>query len=119
MSNSQNYIVPRKTYGWIWVALMVLLGANLGLSGLNLGNFNVFVSLTVALVQTLLMLLFLMHVRFEPPLTRFFVLLGFVWLLILFDLSLADYFTRGAIPDALRESWKHGIWPTSTRPPPP
>lgn len=106
-------VVPRKTYFWIWIALLLLLVLNWGLSRLNLGPFNLVATLVIPFVQTLLMLLYLMHVRYNTPLTRVFVAAGFIWLVIMFDLTLSDYLTRGSVPGTLRRSWEHGAWPTN------
>lgn len=93
---------------------MFLLLLNFGLAEIRLGPFNLVVSLAVAFIQTLLMLLYLMHARYDSGLTRLFVIVGFVWLLIMFDLVLSDYLTRGGVPSTLRDSWKHGAWPAAT-----
>jgi hypothetical protein len=36
-----------------------------------------------------------MHVHSSSPLTWLFVAAGFIWLLIMIDLTLSDYLTRG------------------------
>jgi cytochrome c oxidase subunit 4 len=38
-----------------------------------------------------------MHVRHSRRLTWIFVAAGFIWLLIMIDLTLSDYFTRGRV----------------------
>ncbi len=104
-------VVPPKTYVVIWVALLTLLLLNWGLAQLDLGPFNLVASLSIPFVQMLLMLLYLMHVRYNKPLTWVFVAAGFIWLVIMIDLTLSDYLTRGSVPGTLRDSWKHGAWP--------
>ncbi len=104
-------IVPRKTYVIVWVVLLALLLLNWGLAQLDLGIFNLVASLSIPFVQMLLMLLYLMHVRYNKPLTWVFVAAGFIWLCIMFDLTLSDYLTRGSVPGTLRKSWEHGAWP--------
>ena len=59
----------------------------------------------------LLVILFFMHVRYKPPLTWMFVAAGFIWLLIMIDLTLADYVSRSAVPGVPANSWKHDAWP--------
>jgi cytochrome c oxidase subunit 4 len=115
MTRTEVQIVPRKTYIGIWAVLMLLLALNCGLAEVDLGPFNLVASLTIAFVQAFLMLVYLMHARYETTLTRLFVAVGFIWLLIMFDLTLSDYLTRGGLPGTLRDSWKHGAWPTVTR----
>jgi cytochrome c oxidase subunit 4 len=84
-----------KTYIWIWAALMLLLLATWGVAQLNLGDWNVVVALTIAVTKMLLVILFFMHVRHSSRLTWIFVAAGFIWLLIMLDLTLSDYLTRG------------------------
>ena len=111
-------IVARKTYFRVWITLLLLLLLNWGLAQANLGAAgNLAASLGIAFLQMLLMLLYLMHVRYHTPLTRIFVAAGFVWLLIMLDLTLSDYLTRGSVPGMMRKSWEHGVWPTATREP--
>jgi hypothetical protein len=52
-----------------------------------------------------------MHVRYKPPLTWVFAAAGFIWLVIMIDLTLSDYMSRGAVPGNPDKSWQHGAWP--------
>ncbi len=109
-------IVSRKTYLLVWIVLVLLLALNWGLAQINLGPFNLVASLAIALIQMLLMLLYLMHVRYNTPLTRIFVAAGFIWLVIMVDLTLSDYLTRGDVAGTQRQSWAHGAWPAPPKP---
>ena len=107
-------VIARKTYAWVWLVLLLLLLLNWGLAQLNLGPLNLVATLAIPFAQMLLMLLFLMHVRYNTPLTRVFVAAGFIWLVIMIDLTLSDYLTRGSVPGTFRKSWEHGTWPQPT-----
>src|SRR5271165_4269441 len=111
MSPLNPPIVSRKIYAWVWIALLILLALNLGLAHINLGPFNTVAALVIPFIQMSLMILYLMHVRFNTPLTRVFVAAGFIWLVVMVDLTMSDYLTRGAVPGAYRRSWEHGTWP--------
>ena len=87
--------VPKKVYGWIWFALMMLLGATLGFSHLNLKPFNTAVALSIAFAKMALIILFFMHMRYSRKVIWLFVGAGFVWLFIMIELTLTDYLTRG------------------------
>jgi len=108
-------IVPRKTYFRVWIILLLLLVLNWGLAQLNLGPFNLVATLAIPFAQMLLMLLFLMHVRYSAALTRIFVAAGFIWLVIMVDLTLSDYLTRGAVRGTMRQSWEHRTWPAPVK----
>ena len=58
--------------------------------------------LTVAFTKALLVILFFMHVRWSSRLTWVIAGSGFVWLIIMFSLTLADYMSRGWIQGSLR-----------------
>ena len=88
-------IVPARTYVFIWAALMLLLLLTWGFAQLNLGPFNIVAALSIAVTKMLLVILFFMHVRQSTSLTWLFVAAGFIWLLIMLDLTLSDYLTRG------------------------
>lgn len=92
-----SHIVPRKIYVLIWAALMLLLLLTWGIAQFNLGPFNVVAALTIAVTKMVLVILFFMHVRYSPRRTWVFVAAGFVWLLIMIDLTLGDYLTRHVI----------------------
>ena len=76
---------------------------------------NAAAAFTIALLKMLLVILYCMHVRFKAPLTWIFVAAGFIWLMIMVDLTLSDYLSRGAVPGVPDKSWKHGAWPAPTK----
>src|ERR1041384_8352460 len=90
-------IVQPKIYFRIWIALLILLALTWGLAQLDLGRFNAIAALTIAIIKMLLVILFFMHIRYSTRLTWIFVAAGFIWLLIMIDLTLSDYLTRGAV----------------------
>lgn len=92
-----SHIVPRKVYVLIWASLMVLLLLTWGIAQFNLGSFNVVAALTIAIIKMLLVILFFMHIKYSPGRTWIFVAAGFVWLLIMIDLTLGDYLTRAMV----------------------
>jgi cytochrome c oxidase subunit IV len=63
---------------------------------IHMGMGNVILPLVLATVQTLLVLLYFMHIRYSEKLNWLMVGAGFVWLAIFVDLILSDYLTRGA-----------------------
>ena len=90
-------IVPRKIYVIIWASLMLLLLLTWGVAQFNLGRFNAIAALTIAVTKMLLVILYFMHVRYSERRTWIFVGAGFIWLLIMIDLTLGDYLTRGMV----------------------
>lgn len=88
-----------KHYLIILGALMLLLGATVGVAYIDLGPFNTAVAIAISLTKGVLIVLFFMHVKTASPLVRIFACAGFFWLGLLFALSLGDLLER------LRIAW--------------
>jgi cytochrome c oxidase subunit 4 len=80
---------------WVWLALMLLLLATWVTSNFNLHAYNFVISMTISVAKTILIVLFFMHLKYSPRLLWLFAGAGLVWLIILIELSLSDYLTRG------------------------
>jgi len=98
--------VSKKSYLIVWIALLGLLALTYGLAEVNLGPFNNVAALAISITKMLLVVLIFMHGRWEKPLTWIFIAAGLIWFLIMVDLTLSDYLTRGDVTDA-RTSWRH------------
>jgi len=96
-------IVPVSTYVMVWLALMIgTITTYLVAEYVDIGPWNIVVALLIAGTKMTLVIYFFMHVKFDDALTRLFAAAGFIWLIILLVLTLADYFTR---------EWQtHDIW---------
>jgi cytochrome c oxidase subunit IV len=89
-----HHVVPLSVYYWNFTALMVLLVLTLVAARYDMGVFNTIVALTIAVVKAVLIVLFFMHLRWSTPLVRVFAVAALFWLMILFVLTLDDYFSR-------------------------
>ncbi|KTR83785.1 hypothetical protein NS277_07425 [Novosphingobium barchaimii] len=81
----------------VWAALMLLLALTLGAAFLPLGAAKPWVGYAIATAKAGLILWFFMEMRREDGIARLAALAGFVWLVMLFALTAADYLTRGWI----------------------
>jgi cytochrome c oxidase subunit IV len=79
---------------WVLAALLVLLALTVGSAHLDLGPFNVIVSLAIAVAKALLVMTFFMRLNTDSPLLRIVAVCGFAWLSILITLAIADLLTR-------------------------
>jgi cytochrome c oxidase subunit 4 len=77
-----------------WCALCALLTATCAIAFVPLGSGNLPISLLIAAAKASLVGLFFMRLRNDSPLNRLAACLGPVWILIMFLLLGADYFTR-------------------------
>lgn len=90
----EHLIVSRKTYFLVYLALLALLAATLGVAYIELRGLNTILAIAIACTKALLVILYFMHIRYSSQLTRLYVIAGFVWLAILLGLVLTDYLTR-------------------------
>ena len=92
--HESHHVVPVRLYVMNGIALMVLLGLTLVAAMFDLHEWNVVIALTIAVIKALLVVLYFMHLRFSTRLVQVFGGAAIFWLLILFTLTLTDYFSR-------------------------
>jgi cytochrome c oxidase subunit IV len=80
--------------GLLWLILLALFGANAYLAFVPFGLWNVVVHMSIAGVMIALLVLIFMDFRKYTALLRLAACAGVFWLLFMFALTGADYFTR-------------------------
>jgi cytochrome c oxidase subunit 4 len=90
-----QHIIAVRTYVTIFIALLVLLLAAIGIAYLDLRWANFPLTMAIATCKSLLIILYFMHARFSSRLTWIIAGAGFFWLAIMMTLTLADYLSRG------------------------
>ena len=93
-----EHIVAKKTYVFVWMSLLILLGLTVAVSYIRLGWLNAVAAVGIAVTKAVVIIMFFMHVRYNRHLVWIFVCAGFFWLSILFALSFGDYLTRIYMP---------------------
>ena len=93
-----EHIVPKKTYIFVWMFLLIMLGVTVAVSYVRLGWLNAVAAVGIAVTKAVVIIMFFMHVRYNRHLVWIFVCAGFFWLSILFALSFGDYLTRAYMP---------------------
>ena len=88
-------------YYAVFAALIIGTALTVAAAFVDMGALNNVVMLAIAITKAALVVLFFMHVRWGTRLTWVVAASGFVWLLILFGLTMQDYLTRG---------WVDGTW---------
>ena len=91
-------VVTVKTYTAVFLALIALTATTVGVSRIELGEYNFVVAMTIAVMKGSLVVWFFMDVRRGSSLTKLFVVAGFFWLAILLVFVLSDYLSRGWLP---------------------
>jgi cytochrome c oxidase subunit 4 len=84
-----------KLYWSNCLALLALLGLTWGIGYINLGVFNLPIALCISFIKMLLIVLFFMHIKGSSRLLHLAAATGLLWLVLMFALTLLDYFSRG------------------------
>jgi len=90
----EPHIASFGSYLGIFGLLMVLTGLTVGVSRIDMGDWNVVIAVLIAVIKASVVVLFFMHVKYSGPLIKLTAAVGFVWLLFMFGLTFADYFGR-------------------------
>jgi cytochrome c oxidase subunit 4 len=90
-----GHVAPKSMYYSVFAALMVGTALTVLVAFYDLGALNNVLMLGIAMTKATLVILYFMHVRWSTRLTWVIAASGFVWLLILFGITMTDYLTRG------------------------
>lgn len=84
-----------RAYIVVWVSLLILTLTTTGVAFIDLGGqWNALTAVAIAVVKTVLVVLYFMHLRYSSRLTWIFAGAGFFWLVILITLTMSDVLTR-------------------------
>ncbi len=89
-----SHVSSKGLYYTIFVSLIILTGVTVAVARADLGAWNTPIALAVAAVKATLVILFFMGVKNNTPLTKVVAASGFLWLIILFGMTMGDYLTR-------------------------
>ena len=89
-----HVVVPPRVYPIIFGSLLVLTGATVACSYVELGVFNAVVALAIACIKASLVVLFFMHVRYSSRLMKLTVAAGIFTFLVLITMTMTDYISR-------------------------
>src|SRR5439155_9910023 len=83
-----GHAIPTWLYYLNFTALMALLIVTLLAAHVNLGELNLIIAITIAVIKAVLIVLYFMHLRWGTKLVRVFAGAALFWLGILFVLTL-------------------------------
>lgn len=92
---SQEHTLSIRMNVTIFAILLALLVLTVAVAYVDLGPLGLPVAMAIATVKAALILMYFMHVKFNPPLVWIFSSAAFFWLLILLALTFNDFLTRG------------------------
>jgi cytochrome c oxidase subunit IV len=94
-----EHIVQPRVYIVIFLALMLGTGLTVVAALKDFpGPLNVVVAMTIAVVKATLVVLYFMHVRYSSRLIGLIICAALFWMVILFALTISDYWTRIWLP---------------------
>jgi len=94
LEHHEPHVGSFASYVGIFGVLMLLTALTVGVSRINLGDWNVVIAVLIAICKASVVVLFFMHVKYSSPLIKLTAAVGFVWLLFMFGLTFADYWGR-------------------------
>jgi cytochrome c oxidase subunit IV len=93
--NVSVHVVPLRIYFAVFACLMILTTVTVVVAYYDLGALNTIVALVIAVTKATLVILYFMHVRYSPSLTKLVVAGSFLWLFIMLSITMSDYVSRG------------------------
>jgi len=87
-----------KLHTGVFLALLALTAATVGIALVDLGAFNTAAALAIAGLKAALVVLFFMHLRWSSRVNWLAAAAGLLWLALLIGFTLSDYVTRGWLP---------------------
>jgi cytochrome c oxidase subunit 4 len=92
-----SHVSSKGLYWTIFGTLIVLTVVTVVIARIDLGALNTPMALAIAGFKATLVILFFMGVKYNTPLTKVVAASGFLWLIILFGITMGDYLTRSWI----------------------
>jgi cytochrome c oxidase subunit 4 len=90
----KHHVVPKRVYFGVFFTLIVLTWVTAYVSTIDLGRWNIFVALAIAVCKASLVVLFFMHVWYSTRLTKMIVMSSIFWLFLLLFITMSDIWTR-------------------------
>lgn len=95
MSSEQpHHIVSYATQIKVWLALLVLTAATIGVSRIELGALHVWAALLIASVKSALVIAFFMHMKYENRAFKYCLLAALLTLAIFIGFTFFDVLYR-------------------------
>ena len=106
MSNNQenqHHIIPIQTYFKVFGALMFLTVLTVAVTYVDLGSFNIYLAMFIAILKSTLVLLFFMHLYYDNKTNLLFFLGSILFMIIFITFTYFDIGQRDGIYDI--EDW--------------
>ncbi len=81
--NNNNKIASYSTYIIGWIFLLALTSVTIILSGMDLGKYSLFITLTLAIIQCVIIINTFMKVKFSELIFKVFILISCISLIVI------------------------------------
>jgi cytochrome c oxidase subunit 4 len=89
-NKQEKHITGYGTYVLVWLGLLALTSITVTVAGINLGMFTLFVALFIAAIKSSLVINIFMHIKFDEPIFKVFLLISGFTLVVIFVLTFID-----------------------------
>ena len=86
-NKEEHHITSYFTYVIVWVGLLALTSITVTIAGISLGQYTLIVAMFIAAVKSYLVINIFMHIKFDQPIFKIFLLLSGLTLLVIFILT--------------------------------
>jgi cytochrome c oxidase subunit 4 len=87
--DAHHVVSPANLLG-VYALLVVFTAITVGVSRIDLGNYNILVALAVAVVKGSLVLLYFMHLRWDSPFNALAIIAALLFVCLFIGLALLD-----------------------------
>ena len=89
-----SHIVPFRTFVIVWALRLVLTATTVAVSRLHLGPLHIWAALAIATLKSALVVFYFMHLKYERPVFKFFLVITLVMLAIFIGMTFTDVLYR-------------------------
>ena len=90
-NGNHEHHIGYGSYIIVWIALLGLTSITVTVAGISLGDYTLFVALLIAAVKSALVINIFMHIKFDEPIFKFFLLISGFTLVVIFILTFVDF----------------------------
>ena len=81
-------------YVLVWLGLIALTSITVTVAGIDFGMIALPIAMTIAAIKSGLVINYFMHIKYEEPIFKVFILLSGMTLVVVFALTFVDVFNR-------------------------
>jgi len=93
-TEGEVHIVEYRTYAYVWVALLILLGLTIAVAEMEMSKYSVIANLLISSVKAILVLTFFMHLKYEGAFLRRLLITVLCVLTFVIMLTFSDVWYR-------------------------